>query len=113
MGEQHISISELIQIQLFLGSITYLIGSVALFFLVWKIIIKKCKIVLILLFQLCISVILSFFIWQFWAINIDIMAFNFVNLPALFAETVTILVFFFVLKKERKHLMRKKNGKEE
>jgi hypothetical protein len=54
---------------------------------------------------------LSFFIWQFWAIKIDIMALEFVNLPALLAETVTILVFYIWFEKGKKNCIKENSRK--
>jgi hypothetical protein len=102
MIEQHISGLELILLQMFLGSIIYLFGCIVLFFVLRKMINRKYKMILFLLFQFCVSVILSLFIWQFWVIDIDIMIIEFVNLPALFAELITIPIFYFILKKTNK-----------
>jgi hypothetical protein len=98
MGEQYISIWELVLLQLFMGSITYLVGSIAFFFTLRKVVINKQKKIMLLLLQLCISVILSLVIWQFWILDIDIM-FLFISIPALIAECITILITLFVLNK--------------
>ena len=89
MNEQYVSIWELVLLQLFMGSITYLIGSIAFFFALRKILINKHKKIMLSLFQLCISITLSFVIWQFWIFDIDIM-FLFISIPALIAECITI-----------------------
>lgn len=99
MNEQYISIWELILLQLFWGSIIYLVGSIVLF-LVLRDMVNIKIVLLLLLVQFCISVLLSLIIWKFWIINIDIMIFEFVNLPALFSELTTIPIYYFVLKKK-------------
>ena len=98
MDEQYISIWELISLQLFLGSIIYIVGCIVLFFVLRKEVNRKYKIALLLLVQFCISVLLSLIIWQSWNIDIDIMALEFINLPALFSEFVTIPICYFILK---------------
>jgi hypothetical protein len=98
MDEQYISIWELISLQLFLGSIIYIVGCIVLFFVLRKVENRKYKIALSLLVQFCISVLLSLIIWQSWNIDIDIMALEFINLPALFSEFVTIPICYFILK---------------
>jgi predicted transglutaminase-like protease len=69
-----------------------------LFFVLRKEVNRKYKIALLLLVQFCISVLLSLIIWQSWNIDIDIMALEFINLPALFSEFVTIPICYFILK---------------
>ena len=88
MDEQYISIWELISLQLFLGSIIYIVGCIVLFFVLRKEVNRKYK----------IAVLLSLIIWQSWNIDIDIMALEFINLPALFSEFVTIPICYFILK---------------
>jgi hypothetical protein len=102
MDEQYISIWELILFQLFLGSITYLFGSIVFFFTLRKVLIKKYGIIMLLLLQFCISIVLSLVIWQFWISDIDIM-FLFISIPALIAECITIPVVLYVLKKLRRN----------
>jgi len=98
MDEQYISIWELVLLLLFMGSITYLVGSIVFFFTLRKTLINKYKKIILLLFQLCISVILSLVIWRFWILDIDIM-FLFVSIPALIAECITIPITLFILKR--------------
>lgn len=62
MDEQYISIWELISLQLFLGSIIYIVGCIVLFFVLRKEVNRKYKIALLLLVQFCISVLLSLII---------------------------------------------------
>ena len=62
MDEQYISIWELISLQLFLGSIIYIVGCIVLFFVLRKVENRKYKIALSLLVQFCISVLLSLII---------------------------------------------------
>ena len=73
MDEQYISIWELISLQLFLGSIIYIVSCIVLFFVLRKVENRKYKIALSLLVQFCISVLLSLIIWQSWNIDIDII----------------------------------------
>ena len=51
MDEQYISIWELISLQLFLGSIIYIVGCIVLFFVLRKEVNRKYKIALLLLVQ--------------------------------------------------------------
>jgi len=62
MDEQYISIWELISLQLFLGSIIYIVGCIVLFFVLRKVVNRKYEIALLLLVQFCISVLLSLII---------------------------------------------------
>ena len=98
MDEKYISGLELIWIQFLLGSVVYLVGSIVFFFVLRKVGISKYKKIMLLLSQFCISVILSFVIWGIWTLNIDIMIFEFINLPALIAECVTIPIMLYVLR---------------
>lgn len=98
MDEQYVSIWELILLQLFMSSITYLVGSIVFFFTLRKVVINKSNRVILLLLQLCISVILSLVVWQFWVLDIDIM-YLFISIPALIAECITIPITLFVLKR--------------
>ena len=100
MNEQYISIWELVLLQLFMGSITFLVGSIVFFFTLRKLLINMYKRIILLLFQLCISVFLSLVIWQFWNLDIDIL-FLFISIPALIAECITILITIFVLKNKQ------------
>lgn len=65
MGEQHISIWEILVLQLFLGSLIYIVGSIVMFFILQKVVILKQKIFLYLLLLFCVSVLLSLAIWKF------------------------------------------------
>jgi len=96
MEEQYVFIWEFVLLQLFLGSVIYLVGSIVFFFILRKVIINKNKKIILLLFQLCISVILSLFIWKYWILDIDIM-FLFISIPALLAECITIPIMLFIL----------------
>lgn len=107
MSEQHISIWEVLLLQLFLGSIIYIVGSIVLFFSLRKTVNRKYKIVLLLLVQFLMSVLLSLIIWKFWTLNFDIMIFEFINLPALFSVLITIPICYFALKRNKKRLSRK------
>jgi len=102
MNEQYISIWELVLLQLFMGSITYLIGSVVFFFTLRKRpLINTYKKIKLLVFQLCVSIILSLVIWQFWPLGIDIM-YGVINIPAIFSELITILLILMILGKPLK-----------
>ena len=101
MSEQNISIWEVLLLQLFLGSIIYIVGSIVLFFVLRKVVSYQYKIVSLLLVQLGISVLLSLIIWKSWIINIDIMILEFINLPALFSELIIIPIIYFILKKTK------------
>ena len=98
MDEQYFSIWDIVIIQFFTGSITYLFGSIVFFFTLRKTLINKYKIIMLLLFQLCFSVILSLSIWRYWILDIDIM-FMFISIPALIAECITISLTLCFLKK--------------
>ena len=98
-----ITLPELMLIQLIMGSITYLLGSIVFFLYLRKIIIPYWKKILLMLLQLCIAYIFSLFIWG-WGWNIinrfvelDILI-GFINIPSLIAETLTILIFLLCKK---------------
>ncbi len=99
MNEQYASILDILLLQLFLGSIVYLIGSAIFFFILRKTRHRNSKIILLLFIQFCFSILLSLIVWKNWIINIDIMVFEFINLPAMFSEFITISICSFIFRK--------------
>lgn len=91
--EQSINILDFIRLVLFLGSITYLLGFIFQFWVIYsqeKAI--KIKTVLVLIITRLFSILMTFVIWAYWTTKIDIM-FTFVLLPAFVAELIFIPVF--------------------
>ena len=93
-----ISLAELLSLNIYLGGVIFLIGSLGI---LWLIVKYKRSIIWIISFviiQLIISVFLSLVIWRFWPFDGDIM-YGFVFLPALISECITIpLVLVFKMR---------------
>ena len=100
MEEQHFTLSEILLLQLLLGSITYLIGSIAFFFLIKKLPMKWKVLAMSLQFSLAVA--LSMVIWRFWPFPFDIMVFDGINLPALLAELIFLLPILIFQKRNRR-----------
>ena len=88
MDEQNISILELTQLALFLGSLTYLLG---LIYQVWIAVSKdgkiKRKVIILAVATRLLTVFATLVVWSFWTTGIDIM-FGFILLPALIPELI-------------------------
>lgn len=83
----------------FLGGGIFIIGlSISIFFILKekKIISNRIK-VLLIFFRLCLSIVLSLFIWKFWCFKFDIM-FGPIFLPGLAAECLTLYLLVVIKK---------------
>lgn len=91
-----ISLAELMVLNIYLGSIIFILGTFLLFFLIRKK--KALKIILfIIVLQLGSAILLSLLLWKLWSFKIDIM-YGFIFYPAMFSEIGTILFILGVLK---------------
>lgn len=95
-----ISLSELILLNIYLGSIMFIVGSVVLFFLIRSKIkgISILKISLSIISQLIVSILFSLLVWKLWTLKTDIM-FGFVFFPALISELIMMPLILFILSK--------------
>lgn len=95
---KYITLFELFLLNIFLGSITYLMFTFVLMIYFYEKQITILRKILYTFIQLIISILLSFIIWRFWFFNFDIM-FGFILLPSLFAQVITFLSFIFFVRK--------------
>ena len=91
-----ISLPELILLNIYLGSIIFLLSTFLLFFII------KGKnrlnvVVFTIISQLGSAILLSLLLWKLWPFKTDVM-YGFVFYPALFSEIVTILFTLYILK---------------
>lgn len=77
-------------LQIYLGSIVYLIGALVRFWLIGK---ANFSSFLVIIIALIISVILSLFFWRIVPMN-DVMLIGFVNIPAVLSELTLLLIQF-------------------
>jgi NAD/NADP transhydrogenase beta subunit len=104
-----ISIFELVELGVLLGSVTFIIGLVFFLYLLKRIKIKRFRLTIYCILKLFISVALSIIIWHFWIFKIDIM-FGCIFLPGVFAETITILLLYFGIKGCRPYICPKERA---
>lgn len=98
--EQSFNCLDILALQLFLGSIIYIIGSIILIILLnryYKIKFSN-KLVLISV-QLGLTYIFSIIIWCYISQDCDIMFLEFINIPALIAECLSIPFFLIIIKR--------------
>ncbi len=88
MEEQRFTLFEFFQLELFLGSLTFLLG------LIFQLGVSirqdkklKLKAFLLVVVTRVLTISTSFVLWLYWQIQIDVM-FGFILLPALFTELV-------------------------
>ena len=89
MESQSISLGDLFSVELFVGSITFVLGTVLFFLLLY------CCL------QLILVVSLSTIFFIFWRFNFDIMI-GFLYLPGVLSEVFIMLLFYFILKIKNK-----------
>jgi len=94
-----ISILELIELGVLLGSVTFIIGLVFFLYLLTRTKIKRFKLIIYCILQLFISITLSIIIWHFWIFKIDIML-GCIFLPGIIAEMITILLLYYCIKRD-------------
>lgn len=85
-------------LNVYLGSIVFVVSAVVFVFITKKLIKSKSKIALLTILQFIISCFLSLVIWHFWISPFDIML-GFISLPAVIAEVVTILTIYLIITK--------------
>ena len=91
--EHNISITELISLELYLGSISFIIGTLFFIMILQKLRLKKIKILLYAILQIITSII-----HIIWNPHYDTM-FSFIFLPNIIAEVITISSLLFIIKK--------------
>jgi ABC-type sulfate transport system permease component len=87
MQQEAIPIIELIGLILFLGSITFLIGTVFQTYVLWRNKKSVFTSFTVIVLTRILTIISSYFIWAFWCLPIDIM-FLFIYLPAILPELI-------------------------
>ena len=90
-------------LNLYLGAIVFLAGTITLLLIMKNIIKYKLEIILLLVLQFIFSFIISLIIWSFWIFPFDIMIACF-SLPATFAEIITISTIYIFYKTSRRNL---------
>ena len=100
--EDHIYIGELILLQLFLGSFVYILGILTMILMTINTNYNtKVKFFLVTI-QFIISFLLSLSIWSLGICKEKLDLFNIINLPALYAEFITLLFFLYKFNTEKK-----------
>ncbi|MGK0309106.1 MAG: hypothetical protein ACI8RP_002074 [Urechidicola sp.] len=87
MKQEPTPLIELLELILFLGSITFLLGAVFQIYIIWR---NKKSIwtgFTVIVLTRILTIISSYFIWALWHLPIDIM-FLFIYLPAVLPELI-------------------------
>ncbi len=104
MESQSISLGDLFSVELFVGSITFVLGTVVFLLLLLKLRLNLKTTLLYCCLQLILVVSLSTIFFIFWRFNFDIMI-GFLYLPGVLSEVFIMLFFyFFILKTKNKWL---------
>ena len=102
MESQSISLGDLFSVELFVGSITFVLGTVVfLLLLLLNLRLNLKKTLLYCCLQLILVVSLSTIFFIFWRFNFDIMI-GFLYLPGVLSEVFIMLLFYFILKIKNK-----------
>lgn len=102
MESQSISLGDLFSVELFVGSITFVLGTVLFFLLLLlKLRLNLKTTLLYCCLQLILVVSLSTIFFIFWRFNFDIMI-GFLYLPGVLSEVFIMLLFYFILKIKNK-----------
>ena len=102
MESQSISLGDLFSVELFVGSITFVLGTVLFFLLLlFKLRLNLKTTLLYCCLQLVLAVSLSTIFFMFWRFNFDIMI-GFLYLPGVLSEVFIMLLFYFILKIKNK-----------
>ena len=102
MESQSISLGDLFSVELFVGSITFVLGTVVFFLLLLlKLRLNLKTTLLYCCLQLILVVSLSTIFFIFWRFNFDIMI-GFLYLPGVLSEVFIMLLFYFILKIKNK-----------
>ena len=96
MESQSISLGDLFSVELFVGSITFVLGTVLFFLLLLLNLRLNLKTTLLYCcLQLILVVSLSTIFFIFWRFNFDIMI-GFLYLPGVLSEVFIMLLFYFI-----------------
>ena len=87
-------------LNLYLGSVVFVVGTITFVLTIKKTIKKRPIIILSVVLQFIISFFLSLVIWRFWIFNFDVML-GFISLPATIAEIITISIIHLIIKREK------------
>ena len=90
-------------LNLYLGIITFLAGTITFLLIIKNIVKCKLKIILLIVLQFIFSFVISLIIWRLWIFPFDIMIACF-SLPASLAEIITIATFTILYKTNRRNL---------
>ena len=102
MESQSISLGDLFSVELFVGSITFVLGTVLFFLLLLLNLRLNLKTTLLYCCrQLILVVSLSTIFFIFWRFNFDIMI-GFLYLPGVLSEVFIMLLFYIILKIKNK-----------
>ena len=102
MESQSISLGDLFSVELFVGSITFVLGTVLFFLLLLLNLRLNLKTTLLYCsLKLILVVSLSTIFFIFWHFNFDIMI-GFLYLPGVLSEVFIMLLFYFILKIKNK-----------
>lgn len=96
MGNESVTFLELILLNLYLGSIVFIICTFLFFCLIKRKMDLKVT-VFIIASQLCDSILLSMVLWVLWPFKGDVVC-GFIFFPALFSEIGTVILTLCVLK---------------
>ena len=97
---QNITGIEILEIVLYLGSITYIVGIIAFVILLRKLKFNAIAVSICCIIKQICSLFLSLLFWLLFFNRNDMIFFIF--LPSLFAEILLIPLFYFFLKRIRK-----------
>lgn len=102
MESQSISLGDLFSVELFVGSITFVLGTVVFFLLLLlKLRLNLKTTLLYCCLQLVLAVSFSTIFFMFWRFNFDIMI-GFLYLPGVLSEVFIMFLFYFILKTKNK-----------
>ena len=94
--ESYITLTELFFLCLYLGAITFVIGTALFTFLLWNKHIKLGRIILYILLHLILSIIITLFIFILCDIN---MMIGFLFIPSCIAEVLAYLFFIPIIRR--------------
>ncbi len=87
MEQAQIPIIELFGLILFLGAITFLLGTVYQIYILYRNKKSICISLIVILLTRTLTVVSSYLIWSFWILPFDIM-FLFLYLPGILPELI-------------------------
>lgn len=96
-GKSKYILRRFISVELFVGSITFVLGTVVFLLLLLKLRLNLKTTLLYCCLQLVLAVSLSTIFFMFWRFNFDIMI-GFLYLPGVLSEVFIMLLFYFILK---------------